>query len=96
MKYVPNPPFEKEVQAEPEHQRGMEKVAKGVARSVRVVAPNETGYYKRRVRAVGKKIVAFDWAWHLIEFGSVNNPAYGPLRRGAIAAGLRFVRRPRP
>lgn len=29
-----------------------------------------------------------DVAGHLIEFGSVNNPAHAPLRRGARAAGL--------
>lgn len=28
--------------------------------------------------------------WHLVEFGSVNNQAYAPIRRGADAAGLAF------
>lgn len=96
MKYRPNPLFEKEVQAEPEHQKGMEKVTKGVARSIRRVAPERTGYYKRRVRASGRKVVARDPFWHLIEFGSVNNPPYSPLRRGLLAAGLRLVKRPKP
>lgn len=27
---------------------------------------------------------------HIIEFGSVNNPAYAPLRRAARQTGLRF------
>lgn len=28
--------------------------------------------------------------WHLIEYGSVNNPAYAPIRRAADAVGLEF------
>lgn len=30
-----------------------------------------------------------DFAGHLAEWGSVNNPAYAPLRRGAERVGLR-------
>ncbi len=26
--------------------------------------------------------------WHIIEYGSVNNPAYAPLRKGAEGVGL--------
>lgn len=29
---------------------------------------------------------------HIIEFGSVNSPAYAPVQRAAMAAGLRFER----
>ena len=29
--------------------------------------------------------------WHLVEFGSVNNPAYRSMTHGAEAAGLTFV-----
>lgn len=36
------------------------------------------------------RILSTDPFWHLIEWGSVNNPAYAPLRRGARAAGLRL------
>lgn len=28
--------------------------------------------------------------WHIVEFGSVNNPPYAPLRRGALAIGVDF------
>lgn len=31
-----------------------------------------------------------DFAAHLIEWGSVNNPPWAPLRRGVRAAGLRL------
>jgi hypothetical protein len=96
VRYRPNPLFEEEVRAQAEHQRGMRKITKGVAASVRVAAPHVTGYYERRVKAQGTRVRALDVFWHLVEFGSANNRPYGPLRRGVRAAGLRFVRRPKP
>lgn len=39
----------------------------------------------------GVYLVNTDFAAHLQEFGSANNPAHAPLRRGAMAAGLRVV-----
>lgn len=73
-----------------------ETSARQVAASVRRVAPDETGYYKRRIRAQGSRVVALDPFWHLVEFGSANNHPYAPLRRGTLAAGLRLVTSPRP
>lgn len=38
--------------------------------------------------------VDIDWPspfWHLIEFGSVNNPPYRPITRGAQNAGLKVI-----
>lgn len=96
VRYRPNPLFEEEIRAQPEHQKGMRTITKGVAKSVRAVAPERTGYYKRRVRAEGTKVRARDPFWHLIEFGSIHNAVFAPLRRGVRAAGLRFVQRPKP
>lgn len=31
--------------------------------------------------------------WHIIEYGSVKNPPYAPMRRGALAAGLAWAGR---
>jgi hypothetical protein len=40
-------------------------------------------------RVDGEVVVAnTNHGGHLEEFGSQNNPAYGPLRRGVLAAGL--------
>lgn len=53
-----------------------------------------TGYqgrFKTRVTRSSGFVDNFDIAAHLIEFGSINNPPYAPLRRGAQAAGLRFA-----
>lgn len=96
IRYVPNPAFEQGVRSQAEHQKGMHSITKGVARHVRAVAPHKTGYYKRKVSVRGTRIRTLDVFWHLVEFGSVNNPAYSPLRRGVRAAGLRLVVHPRP
>jgi hypothetical protein len=49
------------------------------------------GRFKTIVRRLTGTVGNTDVAAHLIEFGSVNNPAYAPLRRGVQAAGLRFA-----
>lgn len=96
VRYVPNPLFEEELRSEPQHEKGMRTITKGVAKSVRAVSPVKTGYYRRRVKAVGTLVRTLDVFWHLVEFGSKNNPPYGPLRRGVRAAGLRFRPFPKP
>lgn len=72
--------------------------AKQVAESASELAPVDTGYYKRSLRssrAVREpdRLVAtaytVDPFGHLVEWGSVNNPAHAPLRRGAERLGLR-------
>jgi len=95
-RYRPNPAFEAEVRAEEKFQSGIRKRTKEVALVVRAVSPRKTGYYERRVKARGVRIVAGDPFWHLVEFGSANNPPYAPLRRGVRAAGLRLVVLPKP
>lgn len=49
------------------------------------------GRFKTRVSTATGTVGNTDVAAHLIEYGSVNNPPYAPLRRGVSAAGLRFV-----
>lgn len=98
VRYVPNPAFTTEVQEQPQYEKGMGSITKGAAKAVRAAARpfRNTGYYERRVRAKGEAVVASDHFWHLSEFGSVNNAAYGPFRRGLRAAGIRLVMDPKP
>lgn len=96
FRYRANPFFEEEVRAQAKHQQGMRKITKEAAAVVRSVSPRKTGYYVRRVKAWGTRVVAGDRFWHIVEFGSVNNPPYAPLRRGMRAAGIRLVRTPKP
>jgi hypothetical protein len=96
VRYRANPLFEKEVEAQLEHQRGMRKITREVAGVVSAVSPHKTGYYARHVKARGDRVVATDYFWFLVEFGSQNNVPYAPLRRGVRAAGLRLVATPKP
>lgn len=60
----------------------------GLAESYKSTAAEET------VRGVEATAYTDDFAGHLAEWGSINNPAYAPLRRGGEMAGFRF--RPAP
>src|SRR4051812_16675366 len=64
-----------------------------------VVTGEYQGYFEattttRRSQAAdfsaAAKITTSDKIWHIIEYGSVNNPPYAPIRRGVIAAGLKW------
>lgn len=90
MRYEPNHAFTREIAASP----GMDAVLRSRAGLVRIgayhAAPRKTGHYRRSLAVVGHAVVAKDIAAHLIEWGSAKNPPYAPLRRGVLAAGLRF------
>jgi hypothetical protein len=63
--------------------------------------PPGTHHYERSIgSAVGLvgisligRVFSTDIAAHLIEFGSINNPAYAPLRLGVESTGLRVTDR---
>lgn len=56
------------------------------------------GYYKRRFSVVkyrnGFRVWNKDPFAHLVEWGSVNNVAYSPIRRAVHASNLRYVPNP--
>jgi hypothetical protein len=89
-RFVKNPRFEQELQAEPDFKAHMVTTTGLVAEAITEAAPRKTGYFRRRIRARGTTIRFLDVFWHLVEYGSKNNPAYAPIRRGLRAAGLRF------
>lgn len=92
--YIPNPFFLAELRAQREHQEGMAEIAETVKDAAIDVAPERTGAYKDSLEVAqdGTRtaVLTTDFAGHLIEFGSRNNPAYAPLRTGARKAGLRL------
>ncbi len=90
-RFVPNPRATEDLQGDAEYQDAMARIARTVAAEVEDAAPHVTGYYEGHIEADGATVVASDPFWHLVEFGSINNPPYAPLRRGVVAAGLRFV-----
>lgn len=69
-----------------------------IARSTEANTPHRTGAARRSIGSsaslaggtpVGRVFSTHPF-WHLIEFGSINNPAYRPMTRAARASGLRF------
>jgi hypothetical protein len=85
-----NPAFLTELQNEREFVAHMRASTTQVAAAIREQAPKQTGYYRRHVVPRGTQVRLEDPFWHLVEYGSRNNPAYSPARRGVIAAGLRL------
>lgn len=90
VRFVRNPTFERELQDEAEFVGAMRTITQSVANNARTFAPKGTGYYVRHLHARDNTVYTDDFAGHLIEWGSKNNPAYAPLRRGVRAAGLRL------
>lgn len=90
--YVPNPFFAAQLIAQREHQEGMAELAEQIAAAAREVAPERSGDYKDSIevaQSAGRTaVITTDFAGHLVEFGSRNNPAYAPLRNGARKAGF--------
>lgn len=77
--------------------RFLEETGERVVRSVEDHAPRHTGDFEGSITktgvhptAKGVELTVFstDWAAHIVEFGSMNNPAYSPFRRAASSLGL--------
>lgn len=85
-----NPNLERDLKATKEYAAAMAQAAAAVVQIVKAAAPNVTGAYRRSVRAVEDRIETTDPFGHIIEWGSVNNPPYAPLRNGVRNAGLRL------
>jgi len=103
-KFVASPGFIPGLMADPKFQGAI--LAKGidVRKGIKGNLPSGASG-GRRVAAYARKayaekdgqgrdfrvVVGTRWRLgHLIEFGSVNNPAYSPLRKSVLAAGLRL------
>jgi hypothetical protein len=85
-------------QALPDMVKRAEIVASNVNRiqEGRFMAQKKTWPVVVRVRHGQALVYNTKHGWHLQEFGSVNNVVQAPLRRGVIAAGLRFSPAPPP
>jgi hypothetical protein len=95
MRFRRNRLFEAQMKASPRYQASMAGIAQRTAKVVWSFAPHKTGAYGRSIKARENVVYSDDPFAHLVEFGSTNNPAYAPLRRGVRAAGLRFVPLPK-
>jgi len=98
--FRPNRQARAQLARQPEHKAMLREQAERVKDSAERESPiGETGDYIDRFDIVElptrMRVSNDDFAWHLTEFGSVNNPAYAPLRRGVRRAGLRLEEDPK-
>lgn len=96
-----NPNFERDLKREPWFQEHLD----GAAAAVKEAAERESPIgatedyihgFKLSKTPSTRKVGNTDTFAHLVESGSVNNPPYAPLRRGAGAAGLRLDEAAKP
>ena len=74
-----------EVQIASRHPRGRGNVVRSLGRESELTVDGwvvHVGYLRSKHRSAS--------FGHLVEFGSVNNPPYAPIRSGVQAAGLRL------
>jgi len=85
-------------QAIPDMARRAEVVAGHVRRIQEGKFMAQRGVSPIRVRVVRGRVSVYNTkrGWHLQEFGSRNNVLQAPLRRGVLAAGLKFSPAPPP
>lgn len=97
-RFRPNPRLRRELGRSPGVRRAVTDIAQGAAVHIRFATPRgpgpDGGAAAASIRvtqtAESVQIQSTDPFWHLIEWGSVNNPVYAPMRRGIRAAGLRL------
>lgn len=90
MRFRRNTRFERDVRRSPRFQAVRRAAARAIKQNAEAIAPHGSGTYADSIEADDSRVWTTDPAGHIVEFGSINNPAYAPLRRGARAAGLRL------
>ncbi len=94
-RFTPNPRFEDELKRSVAHRVRMREAAERGADASRAAAPVRTGHYRDSIRVeptpTGARVVSDDPAANVIEWGSVNNIPFGPLRKGAETSGAHYV-----
>lgn len=92
--FLPNPNFLDDLMGEDDSLDALVKVAEPARDLAKGFAPVEEGDYRDgiEVRVVDRTVYlsGTDYKSHWIEFGTVDTPAFSPLRRGVVAAGLRL------
>ncbi len=76
------------------------RAADAIKAKAEQIAPRTTSYYEKHFVVVEgdgpTKVGNTDFAAHMVEWGSVNNVAYAPLRRAVRAAGFHLKEAPKP
>lgn len=104
MAFIANRAFKTELMRSIEMRALLGALVSEAGDAARRLAPKHTGDYASSiVTSVGMRedglpvgrIASTDFAAHMIEFGSVNNPPYRVLGRAAQSVGLKLVDRGR-
>ena len=100
-KFQPDPAGIKAAISSAEAQAAMYKVAQEVAGHIAsTTMPHHTGHEAEQVHAGGAgtsdgHAVAYVYTtspvWHLVEFGSIHNPAYHPFRAALEQLGIPYT-----
>lgn len=93
-RFEANPELLDELASEPGVARAMLEVAENLSQTIADMTPERTGAARAKISAIAEgrtvRVLTEDRAGHLIEWGSANNPAYAPFRRGVERSGLRW------
>lgn len=97
-RFIRNPFFEREMSLDPRYLASLAAEAAKARAAAQAMAPRgATGDFASSLEVARDEIEivvrSSDPFAHLVEWGSRNNPAYAPLRRGVRAAGLRLEER---
>jgi hypothetical protein len=99
-RFAPNPLRVAEVEKQGLARALAKEKAQDVKKQAEDIAPVHTGFYEEhfilRSLARGYRVGNTDPFAHLVEWGSVNNEPYAPLRRGVAASGLKLHEASKP
>lgn len=93
MTYLANNDFEVDLRDDPENVAHIARIVGEAVVAARQIAAGfeVSGDYARSFEVDGHVLLTTDPAGSFIEFGSVNNPPHGTLRKAAEAVGARVV-----
>lgn len=93
IRFVRNAALIKELQAEPGVKRVEQDYARRAQSQARTIAESLApggSEIASTYEADENRLLTTHEAGHIVEWGSVNNPAYAVLRRAALATGAKF------
>lgn len=101
MKFVPDLAGQEQIVKGPGVARALREEADGLRDAVegqaqrfantgRFAGSIEVGDVERIAGGLSISVYTTDPDGHIVEWGSVNNPPYAPLRKGVASTGLRF------
>lgn len=88
--YIPNPDAARELVESREAKAAVHDIAAEAADLARDRTPVASGAHRAAIYAADDEYGSTSSTWHLIEYGSIHNPAYRPLSSAAETVGLRF------